>query len=312
MRTETDVNRLYTSLLEDIRLNGEIKAKRRERIFVPMTITNMDKNVLFFPFAQRNWPWILREASDRIFNKYNPGTAYHYSKNWENRIEESGYFSYHYANRLGDQMQEMLSKRKQSRDKIVTVWDKDDVNLKGRQPCTIIMQPVMEYDDKMSLIVYMRNNDIVNIFPSDIFIHSTYFKYWAVENKIEYKNLYWVASVAYYQKKRDELEFIDRLLDNWKYDYDTANVSPHHWTKATNEDLKLKEHYESIGLWNSNISNIADSLEAFKTDYIRDWMKIMLLTNFKKQNNKEKFEQIHASDFNSEFSLIRDSISSPK
>jgi thymidylate synthase len=312
MRTETDVNRLYTSLLKDVRQNGEIKAKRRERIFVPMTITNMDKNVLFFPFAQRNWPWILREASDRIFGKYNPGTAYHYSKNWENRIEENGYFSYHYADRLGEQMQEMLSKRKQSRDKVITVWERGDYSLDGRQPCTIMMQPIMEHDDKMSLVVYMRNNDIVNIFPSDIFIHSTYFKYWAIKNDIEYKNLYWIAAVAYYQKKRDELEFIDRLLDSWENDYDTLGIEPHHWDKNTIEDLEYKEELENSKIWNSKFENVTDALSKFTTDYVRDWFKIMLLANFKANKEKEKFSQIYATQFNSEFAKIRDSIVSPK
>lgn len=304
----SDINDIYYKVLYDIKNKGQLKAKRRERYFLTFTLSDMDKNILFFPFAQRNWPWILREVSDRIFQKNNPGIAYNYSKNWENRIEDSGYFSYHYADRLNDQMNEVLSKRKQSRDKIVQVWKPGDYQLDGRQPCTITMQPFLEEDDKMSLIVYMRNNDMINIFPSDVFIHSTYFKYWAVENNIEYKNLYWVSAVAYYQKKRDKLSFVERLLNQWNTDYNSSGISSHIWTKETNSDLRLKEHYEAINIWNSKPSKVIESLSKFKTDYISDWMKIMILANYKKQGKKTEFDEIYNLDFNSEFSEIKNSI----
>jgi thymidylate synthase len=305
---DEDINKLYNKILDDLNSKGTIKAKRRELMFYTFSLTNLDKNILFFPFAQRNWPWILREASDRIFNVKNPGKAFNYSKNWENRIEDSGYFSYHYSNRLNTQMQELLSKKKHSRDKIISVWNKSDIDLNGRQPCTIIMQPIMESDDKMSLVVYMRNNDMINIFPSDVFIHSTYFKYWAIENNIEYKNLYWVSAVAYYQKKRDELNFINRLLNSWDTNYDNLEIPTHKWTKDTTDDLKLKEHYESINLWESSSKIVLDSLNNFKTDYIRDWMKIMLLYNYKKNNDKENYKNIHNTVFNSEFRQIKNKI----
>jgi len=307
-----DINNIYQEILYDLKKNGQIKAKRREKYFLTFTLSNMDKNILFFPFAQRNWPWILREASDRIFNKTNPGTAFNYSKNWENRIEDSGYFSYHYADRLGNQMNDMLSKRKQSRDKIVQVWQQGDYQLNGRQPCTIIMQPFLEEDDKMSLIVYMRNNDMINIFPSDVFIHSTYFKYWAVENDIEYKNLYWMSAIAYYQKKRDQLNFVNRLLDAWSLNYQTGKYEPHKWTKETVEDLKLKEHYESINLWDSGPDKLIKDISNFKTNYIKDWFKIMALGNYKLQGNRNNFLKVYNTIFDSEFREIKKSITPPK
>lgn len=309
---ESDVNNLYYDILSDLKNDGKLNAKRREKYFLTFTLNNMNRNILFFPFAQRNWSWILREASDRIFQVSNPGKAFNYSKNWENRIEDSGYFSYHYSDRLNSQMEDLISKRKQSRDKIIQVWKEGDYELDGRQPCTIIMQPLMEDDGKMSLIVYMRNNDMINIFPSDVFIHSTYFKYWAIENNIEYKNLYWIAAVAYYQKKRDKLNFIERLLDQWELDYSKAKVEPHVWTKETNEDLRLKEHYESINIWDSKIDKVIESISNFKTDYVRDWMKIMMLANYKKQGKKNEFNSIYDLEFNSEFSIIKKSITAPK
>lgn len=301
-----DINDLYLSVMRDVQEYGEIKAKRREIIFLTFTLTNMDKNVLFFPFAQRNWPWILREASDRIFNVGNPGTAYKYSKNWENRIEGSGYFSYHYANRLASQMDNVLSKRIQSRDKIVQVWQTGDYDLEGRQPCTITMQPVMENDDKMSLIVYMRNNDMVNIFPSDIFIHSTYFKYWAAKHDIKYKNLYWVAAVAYYQKKRDELKFVERLVEQWTNNYDS--ITPTMWTKELTDQLALKELFER----QFPKSDFESQLKELSIPYVNEWYRIMLLAQFKQQKMKSEFEYVQQMKWQTEFSLLKDSITPPR
>lgn len=301
-----DINDLYLDVMRDVQEYGEIKAKRREIIFLTFTLTNMDKNVLFFPFAQRNWPWILREASDRIFNVTNPGIAFNYSKNWENRIEDSGYFSYHYADRLGSQMDNMLSKRTQSRDKVVQVWMPGDYDLNGRQPCTITMQPVMEADDKMSLIVYMRNNDMVNIFPSDIFIHSTYFKYWAAQYGIEYKNLYWVAAVAYYQKKRDELKFVERLVSQWSDNYE--GIVPTTWTKELVEQLELKEQFER----QFPQVDFEDQLKELRIPYANEWYRMMLLAQFKKQRMKDEFQHIAQLPWVTEFSLLKDSITPPR
>lgn len=305
-----DINNAYLDILTQLLEQGEIKGKRREKIFLTFTLSNLDKNVLFFPFAQRNWPWILREASDRIFNVSNPGNAFRYSKNWENRIEESGYFSYHYSDRLGDQLEKLLTKKIQSRDKIVSIWDKDDVDLKGRQPCTIIFQPIMEADDKLSLVVYMRNNDIINIFPSDVFIHSTYFKYWAASAGIEYKNLYWVAAVAYYQKKRDKLEFPQRLLAEWSQDYSTIVATG--WNVDLVDELKLKEETEQYLLSGGRLQQAVDDLNLFKVDYPREWLMIMLLANAKQAGQKDIFEELLKMNWRTEFGILKESITPPK
>lgn len=305
-----DINDLYLDILRKLQETGEVKAKRREVIFLTFTLTDMDKNVLFFPFAQRNWPWILREASDRIFNVANPGTAFNYSKNWENRIEESGFFSYHYADRLNSQMQDVLAKRIQSRDKIVQVWKEGDYELTGRQPCTITMQPVMEHDNKMSLIVYMRNNDMINIFPSDVFIHSTYFKYWAARRGLEYKNLYWIAAVAYYQKKRDKLEFSQRLLQQWSQNY--SNLKTTKWDIELTDELAYKEEVEESLRGGSSLQQAIDSSYLFKSDYAREWLLIMLLAYAKKNKQVEEFEHIYRLPWITEFSLLKESITPPK
>ena len=302
MIISNDVNQVYLKILELISTEGKIKGKRRETIFLTFTLFDVNKNVLFFPFAQRNWPWILREASDRIFNVKNPGLSYKYSKNWENRIEPSGLYSYHYANRLDKQMDEVLSKKIHSRDKIISVWEKSDYNLEGRQPCTIIMQPIMEDDNKMSLVVYMRNNDVINILPSDIFIHSTYFKYWATKKGIEYKNLYWVAGVAYYQKKRDVLEFPQRLIRDWKDDY--TKITPTRWNQEIISDLESKENIESNFI---NLDASLNSISNLKTDYVKEWTKIMLLHKLKREKNSI-LRDILSEDWKTEFKIIRDSL----
>lgn len=302
-----DINAGYLEIIKRLSEEGIVKGKRRELVFLNFTLTDMDKNILFFPFAQRNWPWILREASDRIFGVENPGTSFKYSKNWENRIEDSGLYSYHYANRLNGQMKELLSKKIHARDKIVQVWQKEDSYIKGRQPCTIIMQPIMEADDKLSLVVYMRNNDMINIFPSDVFIHSTYFKYWATHYGYEYKNLYWIAGVAYYQKKRDVLEFPRRLLNEWKDDYSIVKTTK--WDKILIEELSLKEDIEK-GFEDATKDDryFIDAISLFNSAYVREWYMIMLLAHAKQTNDKEMFDSAYNRHWETEFSLIRESI----
>jgi hypothetical protein len=303
-----DINEAYIEILKEIKENGKIKAKRKEVPFLTFTLENMDKNMLFFPFALKNWAWILRECSDRIFNIKNPGISYLFSKNWENRLQNNGLYSYHYSNRLRDQMKNILSKKINSRDKIVNIWENDDINLNGRQPCTIIMQPIMEYDNKISLVVYMRNNDMINIFPSDIFIHTSYFKYWCVKNNLEYKNLYWISAVAYYQKKRDILNFPQRLIDQWKYNY--HNIKTTKWDKNLVEELILKEEHEfkMINSKGDRSQEILTFISNLKNDYIKEWYKITGLKVARINNNKDIFYHIYNSEWNTEFKFIKDYI----
>ena len=303
---DDDINRIYYSILKDIYELGHIDGKRKELPFFTFTLLNPDKNILLFPFSQRNWPWILRECSDRLFSIKNPGIAFRYSKNWENRQEDSGLYSYHYSDRLNGQMKELLSKNKHSRDKIVMVWNKGDTDINGRQPCTIFLQPFMEYDNKMSMLVTMRNSDIVNIFPSDIFIHSSYLKYWCVKNDIEYKNIYWVSAVAYYQKKRDRIKFVERLLDRWTGNYNNLQTS--HWNKDIVSDLELKEDIEK----NVRSGGKIELTNNLKTPYVREWTNIMLMAEAKIRNDKELFTQLKNLEWTTEFRLIRDSLLTKK
>jgi len=310
IKTYNDINLTYLDILSELKNNGQIRAKRREISFLTFTLTDMDKNILFFPFAARNWPWILRECSDRIFCVKNPGTAYHFSKNWENRIEENGYYSYSYAERLNTQMQNVLKNKKLGRDKIVSVWQQSDYIMNGRQPCTIIMQPFIEEDGKFSLVVFFRNNDMINIFPSDVFIHSSYFKYWCVKSNIEYKNLYWISAVAYYQKKRDKLRFAERLLEQWKKTY--KDVQTTKWNTDIINDLDCKEVLEKDIILDINLNkrrnNCYQCLEQLNTDYVKEWFKIIMLKIFKIDKDKKSFKDIQNSKWHTEFSLIKDSI----
>lgn len=308
-----DVNDLYKSILSEVKNKGELKGKRREVPFLTFTLDDIDKNVLFFPFAQRNWPWVLRECSDRLAGVKNPGTAFNYSKNWDNRKEDSGYYSYHYSDRLNGQMDRLLSTKIHGRDKIVNVWEKGDYEIKGRQPCTITMQPMMEADDTLSMVVYMRNNDMINIFPSDVFIHSTYLKYWATKKGLKYGKVYWVSAVAYYQKKRDVLNFPQRLLDQWEHTYDSAGIKPTIWTQDHIDDFEKKEVAEA---WLRNpttpINPVDTEKDYFKTDYMKEWYWITLLFHLRQDKQKDLFKFIQGPEWKTEFKLIKDSILPPK
>ena len=304
-----DVNDLYRDILTEIYMNGKLKGKRKEIPFMTFTLTNLDKNVLFFPFSQRNWPWILRECSDRLMGIKNPGLSFNYSKNWKNRIEDSGLYSYHYSDRLNGQMKKLLSNKLHSRDKIMHVWEREDYYSKSRQPCTIIMQPFVEHDNKLSMMVVMRNNDMINIFPSDIFIHSTYLKYWAIKKKLKYGNIYWVSAIAYYHKKRDKLRFVERLLEQWDLNYKKASIQPTIWDNKIIEDFTKKERVEQRFTTDKSILE----KEVFLiTDYVKEWFWLMKLYHFRKMKNKEAFDIITNSIWTTEFKLIKDSILSPR
>ena len=307
-----DINNIYYDILKELFENGKLNGKRKGLPFVTFTLTDLDRNVTFFPFAQRNWPWILRECSDRLFGIPNPGLSSWYSKNWENRKEDSGLYSYHYSDRMNGQMEQLLRGKLNSEDKILQVWAKGDYSAKGRRPCTIIMQPVMECDGRLSMIVYMRSNDMINLFPSDIFIHSTYLKYWATKKKIPYGNIYWVAAKAYYQKKRDKLRFIERLLEEWENDYEGFGIEPTRWTNRTLEELDHKEEFEQRVILAPNplppSSVLINEITSFNPGYVREWYKLMLLAQFKKLKMKDEFQEIFDTRFTTEFGKIKEHI----
>jgi hypothetical protein len=307
-----DINNIYYDILKKLFEDGQLKGKRKGVPFLTFTLTNLDKNILFFPFAQRNWPWILRECSDRLFGISNPGLSSWYSKNWENRKEDNGLYSYHYSDRMNGQMEQLLRGRLHSEDKILQVWERDDYTSKGRRPCTIIMHPIMEHDGRMSMVVYMRSNDMINLFPSDIFIHSTYLKYWATKKKIPYANIYWVAAHAYYQKKRDKLRFVERLLEEWENDYEGFGIEPTHWDNTTIEELQYKEKYEQKVIAQPEkevpAKELINEITSFRPGYVREWYKIMIIAQFKKMKMKNEFDDVYNTLFDTEFSLIKESI----
>jgi hypothetical protein len=210
-------------------------------------------------------------------------------------------------------MAEMFAKKLHSRDKIVSVWDKSDYNIDSRQPCTIVLQPIMEHDNKMSMVVYMRNNDMINIFPSDIFIHSTYLKYWCAKSNIEYKNIYWISAIAYYQKKRDEMKFVDRLIQQWSDDYTKLKITPSHWSPDFIKDLQIKEEIEELAR-SAHPSGWAfqEWINRISSPYVSEWTRIMLLAEAKRNKDKEIFQEILKQPWITEFGKIKDSLISPR
>jgi hypothetical protein len=113
--------------------------------------------------------------------------------------------------------------------------------------------------------------------------------------------LYWVAAVAYYQKKRDELNFIKRLIDQWAKNYN--GISATKWDSKIIDDYHLKEQCEQKGVeyWKDKFKN-----KLFESSYIDEWFKIMLLARFKMANMKEQYRELYNMSFNTEFSFIKE------
>ena len=81
-----------------------------------------------------------------------------------------------------------------------------------RSPCTLGLHFYCVNKEVLNLQATMRTNDVVNLLIYDVFHHSMLLRWMAAELKMKVGKYQHFSTIAYYQKKREERGYIDRLL----------------------------------------------------------------------------------------------------
>ena len=210
-----DWGTIYKGILSQIRYNGELMGKSKT-IFNLFFEIDPDQ-VLIMP--EKNWRWAFVELYDRFDSNFsNPGNAYRFRPHWKKKLDnENGEFCYTYNNRLWptvDRVYDILRKNKYERDAVIPVFDSNDVRrlVVPRTPCTLNLHFYLDYSKSLNLQVNMRANDVVNLLIYDVFHHSMLLRWMSSKLELPIGKYQHFTTIAYYQKKREERGYIDRLL----------------------------------------------------------------------------------------------------
>ena len=214
--TRNDWGQTYKAILNQVKYKGVLLGKSK-------TIYNLffeiDPNEVFI-LPEKNWKWAFVELFDRFDDQYeNPGHSYQFRPHWKAKLDkEGGTFVYNYNDRLWPSVEEairILKQGKLDRDAVVSVWRLHDISReKGtRTPCTLNLHFYIDNNDKVNLNVNMRTNDVVNLLIYDVFHHSMVLQYVASSLDMQVGKYSHFTPLAYYQKKREERGYIDRLVE---------------------------------------------------------------------------------------------------
>lgn len=234
--TGSDWGHTYKKILSQIRHKGELLGKSKT-IFNLYFEVDPDQ-VLILP--EKNWRWAFVELYDRFDKSFeNPGTSYKFRPHWQKKLEnEGGKFCYTYFERLWPGLWDaynLLKRNKLERDAVVPIFDCSDLVREEypRTPCTTALHFYCEDKDSLNLQVTMRANDVVNLLIYDVFHHSMLLRWMASKLGIKVGKYQHFSTIAYYQKKREERGYIDRLL---KFDIKYYKIEP-----IENFDIELDE-----------------------------------------------------------------------
>lgn len=121
-------------------------------------------------------PWASTELHDRLWTTANPGRAYkHRMEVWEEFLEADGKFSYSYPERIGDQVNDViteLTKHPNSRQLWVSIWDPHlDPKRFGvrRVPCSLGYHYLYR-QGKLDLTYMMRSCDFITHWNNDVWL----------------------------------------------------------------------------------------------------------------------------------------------
>lgn len=117
-------------------------------------------------------PWAEKEFQERISKKsINPGEAWQEWKAfWAPKLV-GGKFDYTYSERCSPQLDALITKLKTdstTRRAILLIYYPNDINSKGRVPCTVASQYVIR-NNKLCSLYLLRSSDIVNLLPADLY-----------------------------------------------------------------------------------------------------------------------------------------------
>ena len=175
-----------------------------------------------------------------------------------------------------------MKSSKSSKEAVVTILDKDDLSNKlPRIPCTISLQFYLNHLKQLCLHVNMRTNDVVNLLIYDVFHHSIFQRMVASKLGLALGTYSHHATIAYFQKKREAVGYIDRLLESKLVEYKISSLD--------------NDFIDQLSQCIVSVSNNTNSLK-FNDVFIQDFYKALNLlfynieTEFKMDFFKEVFK----------------------
>lgn len=206
---------VYLNILKRIKEQGEILAKNKCIFNLNFEISPDDILIL----KEKNWKWALVELFDRFNPQYvNPGFSYNFRPHWKRKlISEGGKFCYNYNERISKQLDDvfnLLNSNKKSKHAVITVFNSEDLLSKLRVPCTLSLHFYTNKRNALDMHVNMRTNDVVNLLIYDVFHHAMIQRFLASRLRLDLGTYSHHCSIAYYQKKRENIGYIDRLINS--------------------------------------------------------------------------------------------------
>ena len=159
----------------------------KELIGYCYTILDGSDKDKMFDWAKKHFPnydgtlewaeaWFQERISGKPFNP-DPSTKLRWNY-WSQFTKPDGSFSYTYSQRMYWQIDAVLKKMRSNlymRGAIISIWDPhQDIYMMGRErvPCSISYHFLVRRTldgDQLHLIYYIRSQDLVNHFPSDVY-----------------------------------------------------------------------------------------------------------------------------------------------
>lgn len=154
-------------------------------------------------------PWATREWMERISQQcLNPGKAWKARADvWEEFVESSGEFAYTYSERLGKNIDKLVTELRihpESRQLFLGIWDKsiDVRNLGGehRIPCTLGYWFLLR-QHRLDMTYLQRSSDYVTHLQNDLWLATKMLLFVAEQGEVNPGHLiHWVGSLHVYAK----------------------------------------------------------------------------------------------------------------
>ncbi|RPI82621.1 MAG: hypothetical protein EHM34_06640 [Nitrosopumilales archaeon] len=171
----------------------------------------------YISFLELNRKWLADEFIERISQSLvNPGKAWMSRENmWKEFLEDDGTFSYTYSERIGRQIEDVISLLENvpfTRHAIITIYNSEIDNLrrdgKRRVPCSMYYNLFLRDEGglKLHLIYNIRSNDFVNHFPYDIVLARNLQEYIAMRVDVPIGDfIYQGGSLHVFHKDNEEI-----------------------------------------------------------------------------------------------------------
>lgn len=197
---------MYNSLIMSLIQNGTQVSPHgratREMLGVAVTVNDIRDNVIQIPERKLNYHFMVAEALWVLMGRDDVAMLAHYNNNIAQFSDDGKTFAGAYGPRIKYQLPriiEALTKQPDTRQAVISIWDRMPAPGTKDVPCTVSMQFLVR-DQALSLIVYMRSSDAWWGLPYDIFTFTSIQSALAYELKVKPgRFLLWLASSHIYE-----------------------------------------------------------------------------------------------------------------